>query len=341
MLDAEEAVELRALQARAYGPAGGLSASDARRLSELTAKRAGESRAVDGTPSAAVPPDVEFGAEIRAEQHASPAERMPRRSASRLLLPAIALVVVFGLGALAGWFLTRPAEHRIELNATQLEWQNTLIDSGEYDAGSVEAVAVEDDVVIWVATTSRGLQTCLVLGDAEQRMPSCTSTDHVHSSGFEAVRTVDGEGDLLRQVSARLFLTDEGEPAVVSSSYLYAPADDSDSPYRDDDEAAIAERLVSLGLDRTTLGVAGYDDETPIWTGTWTTSGQTCLVYDGSQADPHIACDEVGTAGIGGRGLGMEHIDDETGQTTSIMFMYGDGPSYLQVTRQPNGGGLG
>lgn len=343
MLDADDAVELRALQARAYGRTGGLSPDDERRLAELTARRADAS--VSDAPAAESDPggaaeDAGAAAESarRRDDAAEPrhTERTDAvRHRRRWWIIAVALVVVFGLGAAAGWFLSRPAEQPVELSAGQAEWQQELIDGGEYDPGSIRAVAVEDDVAIWVATQSRGLQTCLVLGDAEERVPSCTSTDFVRSSGFEAVRTVDGGGELLRQVSARLFLTAAGEPAVVAGSYLYGPVDEFGSPYRNDEETATAEKLVAMGLDRTTLRVVGYDDETPIWVGMWTTTGQTCMVYDGSEDTPYIGCDEAGTEGLGGRGLAIGNVDEETGEETTITFTYGDGPSYLQITREP------
>lgn len=350
MAEFDDLDELRALQARAYGRSGRLDARDEARLEELIAKRARVPPAVaeeDAPPT--VGDDASEAAQVvrRARPEEGGSSKADRNAATsrfassraRWIAIGIGLVVVFGLGGVAGWMLTRPAEQIVELSPAQAQWQQALIDSGEYDAGSIQAMAVEDGMVIWAATRSRGLSTCLVLGDAEERVPSCTSTDYVRSSGFEAVRTVDADGDLKRQVSAQVFLTLDGRPAVVSGSFLYPPDDELGAPYRDESEAAIAEDLVEMGLERSSIRIAGYDRETPVWTGMWATTGQTCLIYDGSQEEPLIVCEPIESVGTGAVSLGLERPDEETGGRTSIMFSYGDNPSYLQITREPAPGG--
>lgn len=345
MLDAEEVVELRALQARAYGRDGSLTAAETRRLGELAARR-GEAPAdatrarpkIDDSANkdaVTVPRDEAWTA-------STPAPVVPPPSSARRPswpLIAVGLLVVFALGAAAGWALSRPSENDVDLTPAQGEWERGLVDGGEYDIGSIRAMAVEDDMVIWVGTQSKGLRTCLILGDAQERVPFCQSTDSVRSSGFDAVRTVVADGELKRQVSARLFLTPEGAPAVLTGSFLFAPPDEFGASYRDDGEAAVAEELVELGLDRTSLWVIGYDGEVPIWSGVKVSTGQTCIAYDDAEADPMVFCEELSAIGEGRRGLGFDRLDPETGASSFILFTYGDGPSYLQITRESAPGG--
>lgn len=340
MLDAEEAVELRALQARAYGREGNLTAEETARLAELNESRGGVTGSeAPARPSAGDPageePVMGRRNHERTTSTSEPALRQASARRPRWPLIAIGFVVVFALGATAGWVLSRPPKNDVELTAPQAEWEQELLDAGEYDAGSVRAMAVEDDMVIWAATQSKGRQTCLVMGDAQERVPFCTSTDYVHSQGFDAVRTVDADGELKRQISARLFLTPEGAPAVVTGSFLFAPPDEFGAAYRDDGEAAVAEELVELGLDRTSLWVVGYDGRTPIWTGIKVATGQTCIAYDDAAPEPWVFCEELSAIGAGQKGLGFDRLDPETGATSSIMFTYGGGPSFLQITREP------
>lgn len=340
MLDAEEAVELRALQSRAYGRDGGLTADETRRLAELSARRGGargdETRARPRTDDAAIDEsDTVRRDDAPTSSAVAPASPPASAHRSRWLMIAIGILVVFVLGATAGWALSHPAENGVDLTPTQAKWERGLVDGGEYDAGSVRAMAVEEDMVIWAATQSKGLRTCLILGDAQERVPFCTSTDYVHSQGFDAVRTVDADGELERQVSARLFLTPEGAPAVVTGSFLFAPPDEFGAAHRDDREAATAEELVELGLDRTSVWVVGYDGGTPIWTGVKVSTGQTCVAYDESESEPMVFCEELSAIGAGPRGLGFDHLDPETGASSFVLFTYGEGPSYLQITREP------
>lgn len=351
MLDAEEVVELRALQARAYGRDGGLTDAETRRLAELNARRAGttddETRARPEVGDEAVEEAVSEGRDVtrddvRTASEWTPTPTPPSASARRPRWPlvAVGLLLVFALGATAGWALSRPPKNDVDLTPTQAEWEQELVDGGEYDIGSIRAMAVEDGMVVWAATQSKGLRTCLVLGDAQERVPFCNSTDSVRSQGFDAVRTVDADGELKRQVSARIFLTPEGAPAVLMGSFLFAPPDGFGAAYRDEEEAAVAEELVELGLDRTTVWVVGYDGETPIWTGIKVSTGQTCIAYrDEAAPAPLVFCEELAAIGEGKKGLGFTHLDPETGASSFIEFSYGDGPSYLQISREPASGG--
>ncbi|MFK0401929.1 hypothetical protein ACIQTT_06320 [Microbacterium sp. NPDC090225] len=345
MLDAEEAVELRALQARAYGREGALTTEESRRLAELNAKRAEAPSEVERVRPESDETPREEAVALRGDQGrtastalgATSAPAPPPASARRPRWPLIAaaLLIVFALGATAGWVLTRPSEHEVDLTPAQAAWQQELIDGGEYDAGSIRAMAVEDGMVVWAATQSRGLTTCLVLGDAEERVPSCISTEIVRSSGFDTVRTVDVDGELKRQVSAQVFLTPDNAPAVVVGSFLFAPPDEFGASYGSDEEEAFAEALVEHGLERTSIWIVGYDGETPIWTGIKTSTGQTCVAYDSSDPEPFLFCEEFASAGSAAqRGLGFDHVDPETGDSSFIQFTFGDGPSYLQITRE-------
>ncbi|MCK2022509.1 hypothetical protein KZC52_06210 [Microbacterium sp. kSW2-24] len=340
MLDAEEAVELRALQARAYGREGRLTTAEMARLEELGSRRDRDPDVEHPSGPEPVTPGGEVApSEIDAHPHdqesaENPSIDRPRRSAIRRTITiAVAIVVVFGIGTVAGWLLTRPAEHVIVISEAQQQWQQRLVDGGEYDAGSIRVMAVEADVVVWAATKGDGASTCLVFSDGEVYRPTCNGTDAVRSSGMDAALTVDVDDELKRQVSAQLFLTLDGRPAVLSQSFLYGEADNYGMLY-DEDQSRIAENLVALGFERTSLWIAGYDRDTPVWAATRTATGQTCVIYDGSGEAPLSVCDPNAAEEAGARSLAFERPDEETGGTTRITYAYGAGPSYLEIARE-------
>lgn len=358
MLDAEEAVELRALQARAYGREGGLADAEAVRLAELSARNTPGERLTEGRPSRTRDGAEHTGASSTTRRDgdaesaiategrgtdedaddapaAAPGRAQGKRS--RALMIGIALVAVFGLGAFAGWLTARPAEHVIVISGAQQGWEQELVGGGEYDAGSIRVAATEANVVIWSATKADGASTCLVFSDGEVFRPTCNATESVRSSGMDAALTVDVDDELKRQVAAQLFLTLDGRPAVVSNSFLYGEADDYGMFY-DEDQVQIAENLVALGFERASLWIAGYDRDTPVWAATRTATGQTCVVYDGSGEAPLWLCDPNAAEAAGPRSLAFERPDDETGGTTRITYAYGAGPSYLEIAREPASG---
>ncbi|KAA0959804.1 hypothetical protein FQ142_13105 [Microbacterium sp. ANT_H45B] len=351
MLGAEEAVELRALQERAYGREGALGADEVARLRRLEALRrapspshteseqpAAQGAAAPDAPSsvfvdpagesapAPAPDSQDTGAEGSA-----PSPRRTHHGRSALLLAAVCIV----LGVGAGWllFADRGASS-MSLTSTQQEWQNAIVASGRYDPGSVRALRQEQDVVVWYATKGDGAQVCVVLGDAESTAPACTTREQALAQGVSAslVTVVDDSQTL--DVDAYMYLTDEGAPAIVTSSYISMPQ--SSAQFANPEEAAVAVSLAEdVGLDRRSIMVVGYDGETPIWVGVDKATQRYCLVVDGSSPSPPMVCDDSLMLADADRSLGLV-VDDGDG-STRYEYRFGYGQGYLTVTRDGEG----
>ncbi|MFJ2550855.1 hypothetical protein [Microbacterium sp. NPDC087591] len=354
MPDDDEVIELRALQERAYGRGGGLTAAEAERLDRLTRRPAAQ--AVEGAPSGAaappqmisgVPDDVgrpdrepaasplpaseppalpappaSGGDALRSSHSAPPLDRW------RPLLIGIAAALVVGVGV--GWFLFgRGGADAVALTAAQQEWQREIIGEATYDQGSLRAVAVEAGVVLWVATKKDGDFTCLLLGDGSRTTSECDTTKAVRESGLYGTLMVErGEGQT--EVSAQMLLTAGGEPAVASSSYEYDP-EAMMSTYATEEEERFAETLVTAGYDARSISVVGYDGETPIWTAARPEESAQCLIYGASEVFGDVHCADPAS----GDGLWVEHVDPATAQTTRVEWQltsnYG---ANLVITRE-------
>ncbi|MEV7609834.1 hypothetical protein AB0N61_10150 [Microbacterium sp. NPDC089320] len=354
MLDADEAVELRTLQARAYGRAGALNAAEAARLRELeSAKtrvatppeatrpepRAPEpARDAPATTSDAVPVGAAVGA---GEEISSPAEppvtRPPRDDSAlaalrqhwRLAAAITGVFVVIGL--VLGWLLFAdrgPAP--MQLSAQQEQWQSAIVASGDFDPGSVRAVAEDEGVVIWFATKNERADVCLVLGHEDATAPACTTQEQAEILGLTARLTKPVSQNQTYDIEAQMFLTHGGEPAVITRSYITSPQ--STSMFASPEEADAATTLAEeTGLERRTITVVGYDDGVPIWTGVDMSTQRFCLVYDGSMPDPPMACDEGLMLADADRTLVLDVVDDA--ETTRYEYQFGYGQQYLTVTR--------
>ncbi|GGM42840.1 hypothetical protein [Microbacterium saperdae] len=354
MPDDDEVIELRALQARAYGRGGGLTASDAARLDQLVQRRAERDAkgAADGIP--AVEPMIPEATDAVARplhdlrQNAEPtaaaatAETVDSgahgaRTASfpvllrerwRPMLIGVAVVLGIGIG-LGGVLFGRGGAEAVALTPAQQEWQREIMGEATYDQGSLRAVAVEAGVVLWIATKKDGSLTCLVLGDGAHTTSECDTSTVVRDSGLYGTLMVErGEGQT--EVTAQMILTAAGEPAVVSDSYEYDP-EAMTSSYANDEEARFAETLVAQGFDARTVWVVGYDDEIPIWTAVRTEESTQCLIYGMTAGVADIRCADPAA----GEGLWVEHVDAATAQSTRVEWQFtSNHGTNLVITRE-------
>lgn len=371
MLSAEEQEELRSLQARAYGRDAVLTPAEADRLRELDDRRFAvrvAGAAADGsarppessTEESAVPegtveqgrrtavidaPADEFrsaddGAAEESSTPAGGALRATVRAHWRPLALAAAFVLVVGLGI--GWlaFGRSGGTAPVELTAEQQEWQNTLLSGGRYDPGSIRALAVEEGAVIWTATMDENARTCLILGTGDVTMPQCDPTETAVVTGISGSITVDGEGDLQRQLSVQMLFTAAGDAAVAVSSYDYDPSF-SGITYANDQESETAKRLADEGFDTNSLWVVGYDGDVPVWTAVKVDAQTQCLIYDGSTAEAPIACADPETMQDQASSLVLNVVDTETGGVTHLELPTSSGPGYLVITREGGVEGAG
>lgn len=346
MLDAEDSVELRALQARAYGRAGALSEAEAKRLRELEAGRARTAEPAAPRSAEPRPPEPEHlppVASISVDEAGIPATAEVRttgetRSDSALgalkqhWRPAVAIIAVFVVvGLVVGWLIFAdrgPAP--MQLSAQQAEWQSAIVASGDFDPGSVRAMTQEEGVVVWFATKNESADVCLVLGHEDTTAPACATREQATVQGVNATLTKPVSEAQSYDVQAQMYLTNDGEPAVITRSYITSPQ--SPSMFASQAEAEAATALAeNTGLDRRTIVVVGYDDEVPIWTGVDMSTQRYCLVYDGSMPDPPMACDDGVMLADADRTLMLDVADD--GETTRYEYEFGYGQQYLTVTR--------
>ena len=367
MQDAEELAEMRALQARAYGRDGNLSDADAARLSELQARvgarpvEVGVAESVEvsgGGPSiGSGPQGGEVGGGVSSRFARSTTEgqgeagegvssRFARsttegrgegsRRRGRILALAAAGLLVVGIGI--GWLLFNPSRvEAVALTSEQQEWQRALLAEAVYDSGSVRAIAVEEGVVIWVATKDEGQFTCLILSDGEATSPSCQRTEVVAEAGIQGSILVEAIADSRREVSAQVLFSATGEPAVAVNSYEYVPGS-TGIVYANEEETRTAEKLADEGFDPHSIWVVGYDGDVPIWTAMKLDEPGSCLIYDGSTSESPRVCADPQTMVDQESGLVLNVANTTTGSMIRIE-MPANGPGYLTITR--DGGGLG
>lgn len=370
MLEPEESEELRSLQARAYGRDSALTAAEAERLRELDDRRvapAAESgsaeRVVAGPPvedseSAAksagahdaadeidaAPAGVPAGEPSADVEDRASSASSSWRSALSALRPrwrpvALAAVAVLAIGVGIGWLaFGRSGVAAVELTADQQGWQNDLVATGVYDPGSIRALGVEEDVVIWTATKGGQERTCLILGTGEATVPTCERTEMITATGMYGSISVKGKGDLQREVSAQMLFTASGEPAVAVSAYDYDTSE-SGITYANEAESEAAARLSENGFEAGSLWVVGYDGDVPIWTAVQTESQNQCLIYDGSTDEAPVACADPQTMQEQASGLVLNVVDAETGAVTHLELMSNRGPGYLTITREGDASG--
>lgn len=346
MLGADEEDELRSLQARAYGSGGALSGTEAARLRELAARKTHAARVETSSMIVAVPKprptlppsrvahvpgpssDEEAPAPVSAAGPTTP--RPPRPEFPTrwrvVLVAAVVTALVAGVGA--GWVLfgrsTAPA---IALSAEQQQRQDDLADAGEYDPGSLRALAREDDVVLWSATRNGGETTCVLIGDAESSAVSCQVTERVRPEGLSVGLTQVGESGA-GQITGRILLSLSGEPAASLELFRYdTDAEGFATSYANADEKRFASSLVRDGYTRASVQVVGYDGENPIWTASREDDGMRCLIYSILPSSSWARCAEAPD-----QVPRVERIDEQTGQTTRVDWRATSAGTRLVIT---------
>jgi len=363
MLDAEDAVELRALQARAYGRAGALTAAEAVRLRELEAVRTsssdsrGRERSRPHAPEQVIPPVREPSAATSPATAASAAARLVAADAARppgrdpgaaadsqdgSVLGTLrrqwrlALVVMLGftvIGVALGWLLfSDRGAAPVALTAEQQGWQSAIVASGDFDSGSLRAIAEEEGVVISFATKNDGADVCLVLASGDATAPACTTREQATIQGVDATLTKAVDDSQSYDIQAQLFLTPDGRPAVIARSYITSPQ--STTMFSSPAEAEIGATLAEeTGLDPRSVTVVGYDDDVPIWTGVDVPTQRYCLVYDGSIPDPPMVCDDSLMLADSDRTLVLDVPGADDGEITRYEYRFSYGQQYLTVTK--------
>lgn len=335
--------ELRVLQAKAYGRGGTLTDAEAQRLRALEAagsvpdESAHERRPAPERSAASDAGVPRSDPTPAPEPEPVPAPRespAPERSLWRRygLTAAIMFVVCVALGVLVGWFVfgdRGPAP--AQLSADQQQWQSELVASGVYDQGSLRAVRTERDVVVWFATRSDGSLVCLVLGDGATSAPACAAREQALAGGIHSSLVVaSGDDEVPYEVGAQMYLTDAGDPAVVTYSYI--TASQSSNLYASTAEAEAAAALAAAGFDGRSVAVVGYDDDVPLWVAVEKATQRTCLVYDGSEPEPEMACqDPLGSAELP-EPLVLDHRAED-GTTTRYEYTFGYAQQYLTISR--------
>lgn len=340
MRPADEPDELRALQARAYGRDGGLSAAEAARLHELVTRRGATS------PAAARPrPDAPTGAAPHAAEPAraegvgsapgepasslrphdvSPPAGRQRRLLVGVTVAALIVGVAVGVSIAVG---LRPGavpsatSAPIVLTPDQEEWQDDLSRDAGYDPGSLHAVSVQEDVVVWGATKHGGGATCMLIGNRDSAGASCRPTELVQQSGLSLTLTRVGEQKAGR-ITGEMLLSLRGDPAVSLRLFRY----DTDieglaTSYGSPDEERFAAALVGDGFRRSSVQIVGYDGDNPIWRAVRIDDGSRCLVYSVLPLQSWAQCTTDAE-----QDLTVERTDERTDLTTGVVWTETSGP---------------
>jgi hypothetical protein len=321
MPDADDLAELRDLQARAYGRDGGLTDAEARRLDELEqAHRPVVSTSVPGErplPADKSPAVVDrehvplsaparetrearvsSGAEGSETLDAEPQPEIPHSVRSTglarfrrggILAAASALLLVVGVGA--GWAIFGQRPEIVSLTADQQERRIALDEEGAFDDGSLQAVAEEEDALVWYATRDDGAQACLVLDIAQASSESCQDADDTGRFGLSVSVMVppnagsDSESGVApgSSVNATMMLSTEGEPMVSIQRWTSDLAMISQFQGTERDRAA---ELVEDGFSAGLLLVGDFLSE-PVWLGTRFDEGDAfveyCMIVDAAE----------------------------------------------------------
>jgi hypothetical protein len=370
MPDTEAVAELRSLQERAYGRAGGLSDAEAARLKELQELRlvavvagrpletaSGVAPVVGrGSEATEDPPLVGRGSEAT-ERRAERAERVevtkrgflrrlqgtgdaspPARSTiglirglrARSLALAAAVIVAVLVGVLIGWVVFAPRTP----HAVPL---------------SAEQQSWQDEILVSAVYDPGSVR---AIGEEDGTIVWFATRDDgaivcaIIGDGVTTapacrerdIAMMQGVQTSLRRaveggeglVEAQVQFDAEGDPAVLSSSSLIGG--DAGGAYATEEEHATAALLTEGGYAPTSLTVVGHDGDVPIWIGLHLDADRWCLIYDGSAAPVEAACDD-GAALNGGGTLELTHLDFTAGTSTTIEYRFGPGSPYLEITR--------
>lgn len=349
MRDAD-AAELAALRAKAYGPKGSLTDAEAERLRELQDAARPSEQMADPAPDTDEASEATGSSEqdeaIERPVSTGVVEAQSARSRRRRLIPAAvaALAAVVGIGI--GWALaTGASPSSIELTAQQQGWQDALAAAGEYDDGSLRAIAVDTvaqisgdaSPVVWAATKGLGDEVCVIVGDADGDAATCASEYVVRRDSLAVSYPRSDEGsDLIRITTALALISPQGDLTGRLTTHWIRPSE-AESVSTDvlaRDTAAITREFVVESLE-----VVGAFEEYPVWLAA-IADGQTCLTYVGELGGPLAAC--TPTRGLGDAPLGLDIIShdsgepDGAGERTTFELTFPDPASrQLLITRTP------
>lgn len=356
--DADDANELRALQERAYGRDGGLSAVDAARLEELEKWRVAAAHSqthpqprVEDVPDEPTPPlgRAELPEPVGLVDSA-PATTATTATAATTTAPAslrsairrhwgvaalaCAGLLVVGLGA--GWALFGRDGGGVPLSSEEQQRSIDLQSAGDYDPGSIEAIGRDGDAIVWFGTKKNGDMECIVLDVAGESSSGCQiAGEPERSYGLSAAVVdssgADGSGE---QISATADRTHTGEMIALIQRWEL-DMDDWIHQF-DPGEQDRAEELFDRGYEPFSLAVMGYAGGAPVWSATRTEgfTTQQCLIVDAVEA---TNCTDANDGMIPGEGVVIEGVtvDDMGGQTTPwavTLDFTSMGRSYLIVT---------
>ncbi|MFK4759345.1 hypothetical protein ACI3KS_00275 [Microbacterium sp. ZW T5_45] len=303
MLETDALAELRALQRKAYGRDGALTAADSARLTELESARTAasqelsaasteENTASGGAPAADLPPERENSARENAEESEVAASRehdagsdpedsvdadsdaAPDTTSWRVLLrrswkpvaAASALLLAIGIGA--GWMLFAPKGDDIPLSSAEAERRSELSSGGIYDPGSVRAIGRDDDALVWTATKSGPDQVCLILDVGERSQAGCADPDFdVNMGGLNASLSVEDPDAVEGGTFGGEMVNASGVRAANGELVVVIQRWNYDSSFLSQFEGAErdrAEALIDEGYEQG-LSILGYFRNEPVW----------------------------------------------------------------------------
>jgi hypothetical protein len=311
-----DADELRALQRKAYGRGGQLTAAESQRLRALEDPRGARAVAapvdrpentgvgsadreriaptigsVVGVPAAQVtatvagtpePPEAAEPTEAPDADVQTPVPPAPGSTRGWAIMTAVAATaVVLALGVGIGGALFAPRAASIPLTQEQQQRRGELAGEG-FDPGSLRAVAREADALVWYATQDEGAVSCVILDVGAQSQTNCLATEQAER-GLSAALSVpsesSGESVASDAVNAMMLLSTAGEPMVVIQRWGGVDALMAQFP---EDVRDRAETLTAEGFELGLL-LVGTFRSAPVWLGDrLSEQGATerCLIVD-------------------------------------------------------------
>lgn len=345
MVAVEGTRELRALQAKAYGREGGLTAAEARRLAELESPRGTESARgsenerisgsapEDAAPNDPVPNDrasndraskdtvpIDPAADVVQRDTPAPSARPEVRSVLRTHLKAVILasLAILLVGLAAGWAVFGGLDDEPRLTAGQQERRLELQGTEEYDEDSVRLIAEDDDTVVWYATRSEGEIACVVLDVGAASQEQCGRLETVDTMGLSVSLSVpasdpeDPADQYGTTISAVVGYTTAGDPLawIQEWSRDASMLDQFAEGERDRAEALLDEGYLPVPT------IVGYFHDEPVWLAERPTDGTQsggivrCMLVDAVSDVGACQPSDGDTGGL--RAVSIETADDGT-----------------------------
>lgn len=297
-----DAVELDELRAKAYGPRGGLTDAEARRLEELqaltreTTQRAprvrstadastdsgadrdallrepsdpeGSGTSGEDEPLPAESDLVETDSDSAAEPDARARPAGLRGILDRRWFPyaavGFALVLGFGVGfAVFGQEVVRSVALSLSVAAEQTE----LEARGEYDPGSIRPLDRVREATIWHATRDDGERQCVIVTVEERFERACVPADQFdeHRASLYAGISLPAEEESEADgLNVNVVRASDGDLDVHVQ--IWTPGMWDWRSHYTEDELGIIERIEDeTGVAGESLELIGYDGDRPIW----------------------------------------------------------------------------